>query len=305
MNHILKNDKEKRNILEKIKKKGEFKQLERFKNEIEFGQSIMITDDFNDPNIIISLTRNDGVFKVYVNNNFNPIKVFLESFNWSSGFFNNIIFNEYFENNCNLNENGNSINYNFKQSIDEINFVELDERVRFLLKDIIKSHGFENIEIGEDLNHVEENILCNVNGCNIEKTINEFKLRIDGNEVPLSINEGYYICGLWKCKTMFSMDEMIWSIKNGFSWCYKLKDGTLVSWAIGFSDGRIAQFNTLEEFIGKGYGTKVVSKLIISYLEKGINPLVYIDADNYISQNLFSKIGYNRSVEVFGLNAKK
>ncbi|KAM9995854.1 hypothetical protein ACTFIY_002049 [Dictyostelium cf. discoideum] len=304
MDHILKNGNEKRNILEKIKKKGGFKQLERFENEIEFGQSIMITDDFNDPNIVISLTINDGVFKVYVNNNLNPIKVFLESFNWSSGFFNNIIFNEYLKNNSNLNKNGNSINYHFKQSIDEISFVELDERVRFLLKDIMESHGFE---VGEDPNHVgyREYILCNTDGCNDEKTINRFKLRIDANEVPLSINEGYYICGLWKCKTMFSMDEIIWSIKNGFSWCYKLKDGTLVSWAIGFSDGRIAQFNTLEEFRGKGYGTKVVSKLIISYLEKGINPLVYIDGDNYISQSLFSKIGYNKSVEVFGLCAKK
>lgn len=117
MDNILKNDNEKRNILEKIKKKGGFKQLERFENEIELGQSIMITDDFNDPNIIISLTINDGVFKVYVNNNLNPIKVFLESFNWSSGFYNNIIFNEYFKNNCNLNKNGNSINYHIKKSM--------------------------------------------------------------------------------------------------------------------------------------------------------------------------------------------
>ncbi|KAM9988156.1 hypothetical protein ACTFIZ_003517 [Dictyostelium cf. discoideum] len=305
MKYILKNDNEKRNILEKIKKKGGFKQLERFENEIKLGQSIFLTDDFNEPNIILSFSINDGIFKVYVNNNLNPIKVFLESFNWSHGFFKNTIFDENLKNNCNLNKNGNSISYHFKDSIDVIYFCEVDVRVKFLLEDIIKSNGFKIIEMDPNYAGYGEYTLCNIDGCNNEKVINEFKLRTDGNEVPLSINEGYYICGLWEYQTKFSIDEIIWSIKNGLSWCYKLKDGTLVSWVIGFSDGRITQLNTLEEFRGKGYAKKVLSKLIITYLEKGIKPLAYISGENYNSQSLFGKLGYNKSVEVFGLYATK
>ncbi|KAN0021684.1 hypothetical protein ACTFIU_003828 [Dictyostelium citrinum] len=307
MNYILKNITEKRNILEKIKKNGEFRQLERLENEIEFGQSLMITDDYNDPNILLSMALNDGVFRVYVNNNSKQIIIFLESFNWGSGFLNNTTIKEFLNNNGDINKNENLISYHFQSSINQINFNELDDRVRFILKNIMKSHGFNNIDIGENPSNpgYSEYTLCKIDTCNKEKIINQFKLKLDGNEVPLSINEGHYICGLWKYKTMFTMDEIIWSIKNGFSWCYKLKDGTLISWVIGFSDGRITQFATLPEFRGKGYGTKVVSKLIISFLEKGINPLAYIGGDNDISQSLFKKIGYNRSVEVFGLSASK
>ncbi|KAN0039049.1 hypothetical protein ACTA71_001243 [Dictyostelium dimigraforme] len=286
MKCILKDINEKRNVLEIIKKKGEFKQLERFENEIKIGKSIMITDDLDDPNIILSFAINDGVFRVYVNNKFQPIKEFLECFNWSSGFLNNKIFKQFLKNgNCNLNRNENSINYHLQSLIDIIDFNELDERVRLILKNILESQGFANVDIGGGPGYVEY------------------------LEYTLSNNETCYnIYKLWKYKTKFTMDEIIWSIKNGFSWCYKVNDGNfvgLVSWVIGFSDGRITQFTTLPEFRGKGYGTKVVSKLMVSFLEKEINPLAYISGDNYASQSLFTKLCFNRSVEVFSLSALK
>ncbi|KAN0030811.1 hypothetical protein ACTA71_009456 [Dictyostelium dimigraforme] len=291
--YYLKNEDEKKDVLEKMKSNG-FYQLEKAENELVLGKTLWFIDDLLKPNILISIKIN-GVFKIYANEEFDKIKVVLDSINWRKGFLLQNFKNENLEDFNTIlkfRKKYNAIQNNLKEKIDNIYFGDIkDNKLIEILQNSLKTRGFKT-NSGEKMSEYIIKLE------NIDQKISELEKIIDDNVVILTLNDIDFVYKFKNYKAEFTYDELKWSIESGFSYGYKIKklddccENVLASWCVIRSDGQTGNFHTQDRFLGTGYSNQVKAKLIICLLKNNITPIshVYDNNNSRIQKNI--KLGY-------------
>ncbi|KAM9999320.1 hypothetical protein ACTFIZ_002882 [Dictyostelium cf. discoideum] len=300
--YFLKN--EKREFFEKMKSNG-FYQLENVENELQIGKTLWFIDDLIKPNILISIKIN-GMFKIYANEEFDKIKVVLDSINWRRGFLLQNFKNENFDDLKSIlkfRKKYNAIQNNLNEKIENIYFCDIkDNKLIELLENSLKIRGFKT-NSGEKMSEYIIKLE------NIEEKISELEKIIDKNVVLLTLNDIDFFSKFKNYKTEFTYDELKWSIESGFSYGYRIEklddccENVITSWGVIWSDGQTGNFHTQDRFLGTGYSNQVKAKLIICLLKNNITPIshVYDNNTSRILKNL--KLGYSKTIGVRFIDA--
>ncbi|KAN0009168.1 hypothetical protein ACTFIU_006441 [Dictyostelium citrinum] len=281
-------------------KSNGFYQLEKAENELIIGETLWFIDDFLKPNILISITIN-GMFKIYANEEFDKIKVVLDSINWRRGFLLQIFKNKNLDDLkiiLKFRKKYNAIQNNLNEKIENIYFGDIkDNKLIELLENSLKARGFKT-NSGEKMSEYIIKL------GNVDEKISELEKIIDENVVILTLNDIDFIYKFKNYKAEFTYDELKWSIESGFSYGYRIKklddccENVLASWGVIKSDGQTGNFHTQDRFLGAGYSNQVKAKLIICLLKNNITPIshVYDNNNSRILKNL--KLGYLKTIGV-------
>ncbi|KAM9959000.1 hypothetical protein ACTFIR_000051 [Dictyostelium discoideum] len=302
--YFLKNENEKRELFEKMKSNG-FYQLENAGNELQIGKTLWFIDDLIKPNILISIKIN-GMFKIYANEEFDKIKVVLDSINWRRGFLLQNFKNENLDDLktiLTIRKKYNAIQNNLNEKIENIYFGDIkDNKLIELLQNSLKIRGFKT-NSGEKMSEYIIKLE------NVDEKISELEKIIDKNVVLLTLNDIDFVDKYKNYKSEFTYDELKWSIESGFSYGYRIKklddccENLLASWGVIWSDGQTGNFHTQDRFSGTGYNNQVKAKLIICLLKNNITPIshVYDNNNSRILKNL--KLGYSKTIGVRFIDA--
>ncbi|KAK5584113.1 hypothetical protein RB653_005720 [Dictyostelium firmibasis] len=302
--YYLNTEKEKKDVLEKMKTNGFF-QLEKAENELVIGKTLWFIDDLNEPNVLISIKIN-GVFKIYANEQFDKIKLVLDSINWKRGFLLQNFKNENiddFKSILKFRKKYNTIQNNLSEKIENIYFGDVkDNKLIEILQNSLKSRGFKT-NSGEKMSEYIIKLE------NIDEKISKLEEIIDENVVLLTLNDIDFVYKFKNYKAEFTYDELKWSIESGFSYGYRIKklddccENILASWCVMRSDGQTGNFHTLDRFKGTGFSNQVKAKLIICLLKNNITPICHVyDKNN--SRNLKNlKLGYSKTIGVKFIDA--
>ncbi|KAM9997559.1 hypothetical protein ACTFIY_007205 [Dictyostelium cf. discoideum] len=302
--YFLKNENEKREFFEKMKSNG-FYQLENAENELQIGKTLWFIDDLIKPNILISI-KISGMFKIYANEEFDKIKVVLDSINWRRGFLLQNFKNENLDDLKSIltfRKKYNAIQNNLNEKIENIYFADIkDNKLIELLQNSLKISGFKT-NSGEKMSEYIIKLE------NVNEKISELEKIIDKNVVLLTLNDIDFVNKFKNYKAEFTYDELKWSIESGFSYGYRIKklddccENVLASWGVIWSDGQTGNFHTQDRFSGTGYSNQVKAKLIICLLKNNITPIshVYDYNNSRILKNL--KLGYSKTIGVRFIDA--
>lgn len=127
------------------------------------------------------------------------------------------------------------------------------------------------------------------------------KLASADNEIRgLTLDDAVHVYENSDYKDFISLDYVRSRIHNGPS--AAIHEGNkLVAWAMTQDDGAIGFLHVLENFRGKGYGSKAMIELIGKLRRNKMTPFAYIEEDNPEAAGLISKLGFRRDKKVHWL----